>query len=269
MSKKSKYNGNTKKKKTWKVVLGVFIAMIVVTLASIVVDEIRLGPTYALELDMGPGKLIKPEDFKSLKSKESVGIKLPNSSDFETSEDIIFDGWTLNGIKHEGEFFPKEDSVLKAKWIYVTYKDEVESIAVDYKVIEKDSADMLVGERAVETVGVNGEIEKTHRSKYHDDELIETKLHSEVVKVEPVDEVVLNGTKVVEVVAPVQAAVKPAAVQQKPATTSKPAPTPAPAETTAFKNCTELRKVYPSGVKEGHPAYQSKMDRDKDGWACE
>lgn len=36
-----------------------------------------------------------------------------------------------------------------------------------------------------------------------------------------------------------------------------------------FKNCTELRKVYPKGVSKEHPAYKSKMDRDKDGWACE
>lgn len=36
-----------------------------------------------------------------------------------------------------------------------------------------------------------------------------------------------------------------------------------------FANCTELRKVYPDGVPEGHKAYQSKMDRDKDGYACE
>lgn len=36
-----------------------------------------------------------------------------------------------------------------------------------------------------------------------------------------------------------------------------------------FANCTELRKVYPNGVPSDHPAYQSKMDRDKDGWACE
>lgn len=38
---------------------------------------------------------------------------------------------------------------------------------------------------------------------------------------------------------------------------------------TKFKNCTELRKVYPKGVAKGHPAYQLKLDRDKDGWACE
>lgn len=36
-----------------------------------------------------------------------------------------------------------------------------------------------------------------------------------------------------------------------------------------FANCTELKKVYPSGVGADHPAYQAKMDRDKDNWACE
>jgi hypothetical protein len=36
-----------------------------------------------------------------------------------------------------------------------------------------------------------------------------------------------------------------------------------------FANCTELRKVYPKGVPADHPAYQSKMDRDKDNYACE
>lgn len=36
-----------------------------------------------------------------------------------------------------------------------------------------------------------------------------------------------------------------------------------------FENYTELRKVYPNGVGSGHSEYQSKMDRDNDGWACE
>lgn len=36
-----------------------------------------------------------------------------------------------------------------------------------------------------------------------------------------------------------------------------------------YKNCTELRKDYPNGVGSDHPAYHSKHDRDKDGWACE
>lgn len=38
---------------------------------------------------------------------------------------------------------------------------------------------------------------------------------------------------------------------------------------TNFANCTDLRKVYPNGVAKSHPAYQAKMDRDKDGYACE
>ncbi|MDX8360372.1 thermonuclease family protein [Cytobacillus sp. IB215316] len=37
----------------------------------------------------------------------------------------------------------------------------------------------------------------------------------------------------------------------------------------SFKNCTELKKIYPNGVGSDHPAYASKHDRDKDGWACE
>ncbi|KUP08741.1 thermonuclease [Bacillus coahuilensis p1.1.43] len=37
----------------------------------------------------------------------------------------------------------------------------------------------------------------------------------------------------------------------------------------SFKNCTELREVYPDGVNKDHPAYEKKHDRDKDGWACE
>lgn len=42
-----------------------------------------------------------------------------------------------------------------------------------------------------------------------------------------------------------------------------------PSQPTYFSNCTELRAVYPNGVPSSHPAYQSKMDRDKDGTACE
>ncbi|AXH99635.1 thermonuclease [Sporosarcina sp. PTS2304] len=36
-----------------------------------------------------------------------------------------------------------------------------------------------------------------------------------------------------------------------------------------FKNCTELRKNYPDGVKKGHPAYADRLDRNRDGRACE
>lgn len=54
---------------------------------------------------------------------------------------------------------------------------------------------------------------------------------------------------------------KPRAVKTRRVTTS--------ARPTSFTNCTELRKVYPNGVPQGHPAYRSGMDRDHDGRACE
>ncbi|WP_077736360.1 thermonuclease family protein [Bacillus sonorensis] len=44
---------------------------------------------------------------------------------------------------------------------------------------------------------------------------------------------------------------------------------PATGSTEVFANCTELRKKYPNGVPSSHPAYQSKMDRDHDNYACE
>lgn len=42
-----------------------------------------------------------------------------------------------------------------------------------------------------------------------------------------------------------------------------------PGAPTSFPNCTKMKEYYSYGVKEGHPAYASKHDRDKDGWACE
>lgn len=50
---------------------------------------------------------------------------------------------------------------------------------------------------------------------------------------------------------------------------SQPATPPPSGGTKNYKNCTELRVDYPNGVPADHPAYQPKMDRDKDGWACE
>ena len=46
---------------------------------------------------------------------------------------------------------------------------------------------------------------------------------------------------------------------------------PAPPQTACgpYRNCTALRRDHPNGVRRGHCAYQRRMDRDNDGWACE
>lgn len=36
-----------------------------------------------------------------------------------------------------------------------------------------------------------------------------------------------------------------------------------------FANCTQLKRVYPRGVRQGHQSYQKRFDRDGDGHACE
>lgn len=73
--------------------------------------------------------------------------------------------------------------------------------------------------------------------------------------------------------APAPSAGSSAAKPKAPSTTTtKPAATPSTSVSGGqewFQNCTELRKKYPSGVPQGHAAYQAKMDRDKDGYACE
>ncbi|MED4861336.1 thermonuclease family protein [Bacillus atrophaeus] len=51
--------------------------------------------------------------------------------------------------------------------------------------------------------------------------------------------------------------------------TTQTSPSTSTEGTESFANCTELRKKYPNGVPSSHPAYQSKMDRDHDNFACE
>ena len=74
-------------------------------------------------------------------------------------------------------------------------------------------------------------------------------------------------------VAPKPVPPKPVPPKPKPPVTSKPNPGSGtyviPGAPTSFQNCTAMKKYYPNGVKKGHPAYASKHDRDKDGWACE
>lgn len=53
------------------------------------------------------------------------------------------------------------------------------------------------------------------------------------------------------------------------ATTQTPNNTSQNAGSEYYPNCTALRKVYSNGVPSTHPAYNAKLDRDKDNFACE
>ncbi|CAH2715022.1 SPbeta prophage-derived endonuclease YokF [Neobacillus rhizosphaerae] len=62
---------------------------------------------------------------------------------------------------------------------------------------------------------------------------------------------------------------QPGSTSSSSKTTTQSSNTPNSSGTEFFANCTELRKKYPDGVSKGHPAYQAKMDRDNDGYACD
>lgn len=77
----------------------------------------------------------------------------------------------------------------------VTYVDEKSTEKISYKTVEKDSDDIMTGESEVSQNGADGEKEVTKRCKYIDGKYASTKVIGEKVTKEPVDKVILNGTK--------------------------------------------------------------------------
>lgn len=77
----------------------------------------------------------------------------------------------------------------------VTYVDEKSTEKISYKTVEKNSDDIMTGESEVSQKGVDGEKEVTKRCKYIDGKYDSTKVIDEKVTKEPVDKIVLNGTK--------------------------------------------------------------------------
>ena len=77
----------------------------------------------------------------------------------------------------------------------VTYVDEVSTEKIPYDTVERDSDDILTGDSEVAQNGADGEKEVTKRCKYIDRKYDSTNVISEKVTKEPVDKIVLNGTK--------------------------------------------------------------------------
>ena len=77
----------------------------------------------------------------------------------------------------------------------VTYVDEVSTEKIPYDTVERDSDDILTGDSEVAQNGADGEKEVTKICKYIDIKYDATNVISEKVTKEPVDKIVLNGTK--------------------------------------------------------------------------
>ncbi len=77
----------------------------------------------------------------------------------------------------------------------VTYKETTKTEKVAYNTVYKDTDDMYAGESSVETEGADGERTIVIREKYINGELESSKETKNEITKQPVDEVILNGTK--------------------------------------------------------------------------
>jgi uncharacterized protein YabE (DUF348 family)/3D (Asp-Asp-Asp) domain-containing protein len=77
----------------------------------------------------------------------------------------------------------------------VNYEETKETEDIDYETVYQDTADLNSGDTQVQTEGVKGTKEITYRSLYIDGQFSEKVMVDEKVTLEPVNEVVLRGTK--------------------------------------------------------------------------
>lgn len=137
---------------------------------------------------------------------------------------------------------------LEAK--YTALEQELDEVKVTNKTLQSKSDEV---EQRVKDgiVAAKKEAEANFAKEKEVWQAKEKELNDKIVALEQAKE-----TAVAQAAAPAPQQVANAPAQQKGAPES-------------YKNCTELRKVYPNGVGSDHPAYNTKHDRDKDGWACE
>ena len=121
----------------------------------------------------------------SVKAPEGTVENALNILGYEITDDDI-----LN-VDKNAQIEDDMEIILKK----VTYVDEKSTEKISYKTVEKDSDDIMTGESEVSQKGVDGEKEVTKRCKYIDGKYDSTKVIDEKVTKEPVDKIILNGTK--------------------------------------------------------------------------
>lgn len=231
--------------------------------------------------------------------------ELKEGSDLDLREimpgknDETFYGWAMdpNAEDVRWHVLSLEES-LDFYGVWGRFEEEVIDQELAFKEEKEDDDSLIKGEEKIGQEGQKGLKRMKYKNFMVGDRVVDTTLLSEEVVREPKNKIVLIGTmeeKIVQNEAPkenIQRAAPPAskpAPQEKPKAPAKQEtqPTPAKEENSyvpiygieiipnkfndKFKDCKELRTVYPLGVPKGHPAYTNYPggDRDKDGWACE
>ena len=77
----------------------------------------------------------------------------------------------------------------------MTYRNETETQSVDFETVKKNSKDVDLGKTKVQTEGKQGEALVTKKCKYVDGKKVSSETVDTKITKEPVDKVVLMGTK--------------------------------------------------------------------------
>jgi len=133
------------------------------------------------------------KNIKLTTNGTEMTVKAPEGT-VENALNILGYGITDDDILNVDKNAQIEDD-MKITLKKVTYVDEKSTEKISYKTVEKDSDDIMTGESEVSQKGVDGEKEVTKRCKYIDGKYDSTKVIDEKVIKEPVDKIVLNGTK--------------------------------------------------------------------------
>jgi len=163
----------------------------------------------------GKNDLLEPAADTKLRSGMAVRLlpqyEIQISVDGETATHVVPSGTVADALKVARITLNEEDemNVSPDASVYdgmsiqigrVTYREVTEETAVDYAVIEKETSSLYSGETSVETQGEEGVRTIVKKEKLLDGKVVDTEELSNEVTKEPVDEVLLVGTKEPETV---------------------------------------------------------------------
>lgn len=134
------------------------------------------------------------------------GVKVTVTADGETNAVYLAKGNVVDSLNNKGygvdddDILSVERSADVAEGMSITinrvdYKDETVTESIAYDTKKEGSDEIELGETKVKTEGVNGAQKVTSRCKYIDGEKVAEEVIDTQVTKEPVDEVILVGTK--------------------------------------------------------------------------
>lgn len=239
--------------------LGITACVVVCLFIGFAIHEQRV---YSLTLDTN-GHPLSTQTPSS--GQKNAKISLPIEQDFIDIEPGSFKGWEDESGQIVKTVNLNQNRSVTARWYTMRSENTVTTKTFPYKELEEIDDSLLETESYQKQAGQMGLDEITIHTIYRDDVIYQQQEASKKTVQEKKDAIWVKGTKIETT------EVEPSEIFNEPQitrNTSVTAPEVAP-QPVAFKNCTELRKVYPQGVGSDHEAYRPKFDRDNDGWACE